>query len=297
MSKHIFWIASYPKSGNTLLRAILSSLFFSKDGTFSFELIKAIQGLENKWRLNFIKKDSPKDFLLLDKNKVLSKYWLEIQSKTNMRLKEDFTFLKTHHALVKYGDYPFTIENNCRGYFYIIRDPRDVAVSWAKHSEISINKSIDFLINELSGTEWNHSKESLLPKSIAPKVVLSSWEKNIISWTTNNLSCPRMIIRYEDLVYDKKNIILSIVNFFNKNFGIKFLDLDSKIQKILESTDFEKLKKEEEKTGFKEATNGPFFRFGKKNQWKKILNKDQVKKIENKFCKTMLAFGYELSKE
>ena len=106
-----------------------------------------------------------------------------------------------------------------------------------------------------------------------------------------------MIIRYEDLVYDKKNIILSIVNFFNKNFGIKFIDLDSKIQKILESTDFEKLKKEEEKTGFKEATNGPFLDLVKKNQWKKILNKDQVKKIENRFSKTMLAFGYELSKE
>ena len=106
-----------------------------------------------------------------------------------------------------------------------------------------------------------------------------------------------MIIRYEDLVYDKNNIILSIVNFFNKNFGTKFLDLDRKIQKILESTDFEKLKKEEEKKGFKEATNGPFFRSGKKNQWKKILNKYQIKKIENKFSKTMLAFGYELSKE
>ena len=106
-----------------------------------------------------------------------------------------------------------------------------------------------------------------------------------------------MIIRYEDLVYDKKNIIISIVNFFKKNFGIKFIDLDRKIQQILESTDFEKLKKEEEKNGFKEATNGPFFRSGKKNQWKKILNKDQIKKIENKFSKTMLAFGYKLSKE
>ena len=65
MSKHIFWIASYPKSGNTLLRAILSSLFFSKDGTFSFELINTIQGLENKWRLNFIKEENPKDFFII----------------------------------------------------------------------------------------------------------------------------------------------------------------------------------------------------------------------------------------
>ena len=30
----IFWIASYPKSGNTWLRALISTYFFSKDGTF-----------------------------------------------------------------------------------------------------------------------------------------------------------------------------------------------------------------------------------------------------------------------
>ena len=74
MSKHIFWIASYPKSGSTLLKAILSSLFLTKKGTFSLELIDTIKGLENKWRLNFIKEDNPKDFLLLNKNEVHSKY-------------------------------------------------------------------------------------------------------------------------------------------------------------------------------------------------------------------------------
>ena len=36
MSKHIFWIASYPKSGNTLVRALITSLFFTDDGVFDF---------------------------------------------------------------------------------------------------------------------------------------------------------------------------------------------------------------------------------------------------------------------
>ena len=37
MKNQIFWLASYPKSGNTLLRSILISLFFSKDGKFELE--------------------------------------------------------------------------------------------------------------------------------------------------------------------------------------------------------------------------------------------------------------------
>ena len=37
------WLASYPKSGNTLSRALLGSYFFSKDGIFNFEIIKNIK--------------------------------------------------------------------------------------------------------------------------------------------------------------------------------------------------------------------------------------------------------------
>ena len=38
----ILWLASYPKSGNTLLRSLLSAYFYSKDGLFNFELLKNI---------------------------------------------------------------------------------------------------------------------------------------------------------------------------------------------------------------------------------------------------------------
>ena len=35
----IFWIASYPKSGNTWLRTLISSYYYSKDGVFNENLI------------------------------------------------------------------------------------------------------------------------------------------------------------------------------------------------------------------------------------------------------------------
>ena len=72
MSKKIIWIASYPKSGNTLVRAILVSLFFTKDGIFSFEILKKIQLFEHVQRLNFIKEEniiSSTDFETLKKQR------------------------------------------------------------------------------------------------------------------------------------------------------------------------------------------------------------------------------------
>ena len=38
----IIWLASYPKSGNTWLRALLSSYIYSEDGKFDFDLLSKI---------------------------------------------------------------------------------------------------------------------------------------------------------------------------------------------------------------------------------------------------------------
>ncbi len=62
MSKNIFWISSYPKSGNTLVRAILTGLFFSDDGRVTFEDMGNIGLFETARRLNFIKAINNKDF-------------------------------------------------------------------------------------------------------------------------------------------------------------------------------------------------------------------------------------------
>ena len=94
MSKHIFWISSYPKSGNTLVRAIIASLFFSRDGKFEFGQLKHTTQFETRNRLNLIKKIDQEDFLKLDQLKVLSKYWLTLQKKENMKISQGFGFVK-----------------------------------------------------------------------------------------------------------------------------------------------------------------------------------------------------------
>ena len=69
--KKIFWVASYPKSGNTLFRAILSSLFFTNDGIFSFKLFDTIRYFETAARLLFIKKENPEDFKKLNHMEII----------------------------------------------------------------------------------------------------------------------------------------------------------------------------------------------------------------------------------
>ena len=91
----------------------------------------------------------------------------------------------------------------------------------------------------------------------------------------------------------KKEIIYTIVNFFEKNYNFKFHNIDHKIENIIASTDFEILKKNEEKYGFDEAIKDrPFFNVGKSQQWKTQLNSSQKNLIENEFRDEMVKFKY-----
>ena len=90
--KKIFWIASYPKSGNTWLRSIIVSRFFSKNGEFKFDLMKNIHLFENKFRYLFVKEKSIIDFENLKKLNTISKYYIEAQNISNVG--GDFAFFK-----------------------------------------------------------------------------------------------------------------------------------------------------------------------------------------------------------
>ena len=292
MSKHIFWIASYPKSGNTLLRAIISSLFFSKDGYFDFKILKHTTQFEMRKRLDVINEINKNDFLKIGDLKILSKYWQLLQSKKNLNINKGFGFVKSHSNLVSLFNNWFTTPELTAGYIYVIRDPRDIAISWSKHSGLTLDKSIDFMIDYKSCIEWSRSN-SILPENIIPKTYLGSWDEHVLAWTENNFQVPHLILKYEDLVYKKKESINNIIDFFKNSYQISFNNLNNKISNIITSTNFENLKSLEEKKGFEEASQGRFFRKGEKNQWKKTLDNIQIKKIEEKFKDFMNKYDYK----
>ena len=109
----IFWIASYPKSGNTWLRALLSSYYYSDDGFFNQRLLDNINQFPEKTYFSDFNYD-PK--YIID----TSKFWIKAQEKINRDNK--LKFLKTHNILGEINKFSFTDKKNSIGGLYIVRD-------------------------------------------------------------------------------------------------------------------------------------------------------------------------------
>ena len=132
------WLASYPKSGNTLLRSMLAAYFFSTDGVYNFDLIKNIKQFPNITLFERLGID-------IKNEKEVVKNYIKVQESFN--IKNSVQFLKTHSYLFNIDNHAFTDLNNSLGSIYIARDPRNVVTSYANHTNIGVDEAADDLIN------------------------------------------------------------------------------------------------------------------------------------------------------
>ena len=139
----IIWLASYPKSGNTWLRSIISALLYSADGVFNFELLKKVQQFPDK---KFFK-DLIKDFSNFSE---IKKNWIVAQDRIN--LNNETKLLKTHHGKYTVEKSNFTDNKNTLATIYIVRDPRTLVKSISNHFTLSLNDASKFLFASSTGS-------------------------------------------------------------------------------------------------------------------------------------------------
>mgnify|MGYP005996228311 CR=1 FL=1 len=282
----IFWIASYPKSGNTWLRALISSYYYTKDGMYAESVIKKIgQFPEKRYFIDFNH----------NKNVVAdtSRFWIEAQKKINLNNK--IQFFKTHNAFGSLNNNQFTDNTNSIGALYVIRDPRNVITSLKNHYELDNEEALKWMMNE---SNYIYDVSKFDEDGYSDFQFVSSWATNYKSWMVQK-KIPIKVIKYEDLLTKTYVVFKDIVEFINKITNNPERINKDKLKNSVNSTSFNKLKDKEDKNGFSEAITSkknkkkiPFFYLGPKNDWKKILDEDLKTKMNDTFKKNLVELSY-----
>ena len=278
-----WYLASYPKSGNTWIRVFINEVIRQKN--FKEKEIKnnILLDIHNKGCIvaskNLINDHAGidcSDLSLEEINKLRPKIDL---SKVNFN---NFPYFKIHdNFFCKNNKTPIASTKGCKGIVYIVRNPLDIIISLSYFFSWDINSSAKFLLNENSYL-CNTLSRGL---ELTPQF-LGSWSSHVDSWH-QSLTIPRLTIRYEDMLNSPHKVFNVLSNFLELNVDQEI------IKRAIKNTSFSSLKKNEKKIGgFPEKPKEckEFFRSGKTGEGIAMIPKDIIYQVKETLHNKMKLF-------
>ena len=293
-----WYLASYPKSGNTWCRVFITELR-RLAGLDSPEATAAAEQEDQGLRLN-------RD--LATGSIVSSRHWLDDQlgidssdlcwaelDKVRGRVghqralyTECLRYHKVHDAFVSpdSAGRPVVPVEDCQGAVVVIRHPADVVVSLSHFFSWELERCLAFLLDEQAGLCRSSKRGGQQVRQF-----MGTWANHVTSWVDQQ-QIPVLLLRYEDLLAQPEQHFVRLAEFLN------LPNEPALIRQAVTNTRFETLRaKEEEEGGFHERPEGceRFFRSGRSGEGREQLSIEQLAKLEQAFSSTLRRFGYEVS--
>lgn len=271
---NLLWLASYPKSGNTWVRAFLHNFLANLDAPFEINRMSALTVGDSQahWYARFDPRPpnvlTPADLARLRPR--VHKLIAESSPETVM--------VKTHNALVAVAGISMITLELTAGAIYVVRNPLDVALSYAHHLGVSLDDNIDLMGRTRFETP---ASATHVPEH------QSDWSSHVKSWTQTPSSALH-VVRYEDLQADPARYFGAIARFLGMS------PEPARLDKAIRFSSFDALRDQEDKSGFIERTpvQDKFFRSGKSGEWSKKMSHAQISRIIDRHRDQMKRFNY-----
>jgi len=279
MSKTIYWLASYPKSGNTWLRAFIANLRCENRQGVDINALDDTANLVygRAWLDNLLGFES--GLLTYDEIDQLTPTILKEYAQGRTQLE----YRKTHHAFRHLPDgQPLLPIEVTAGAVYLVRNPLDVAVSFSHHRSCSIDEAIRQMADpELALAGYRDS----LIHPLREKML--DWSGHVAGWLDAGGS-DTLVVHYEAMVGTPLSTFTRICRFLH------LPDDTPSVQRALESSSLKNLQQQEAARGFREKAQGQaqFFRKGVAGDWQQTLTPAQIERIVADHGPMMRRLGY-----
>lgn len=270
----IIWLASYPKSGNTWLRAFLHNLLQDRRAPAQINALDRFCFGES--RSTWYAKLSGREPISMSHREIAA---LRPQVHLGFaRSSPGSVFVKTHNLLAESEGVPLVTMECTAGALYVVRNPLDVCISVADHFGLSLDGAVEMLNSPGAGAPT--AAETVYE-------VYGSWSQHVASWTQRE-QASLMPVRYEDMEAKPQQTFGRIAAFLGVKPGRE------RLLRAIRFSSFGVLQRQEKAGGFVERSERSerFFRSGRSGQWRTALSEAQVKAVVEAHGDQMRRFGY-----